>query len=367
MKLLPITRYTQCACNTAEITQGWNHAPTHTPQRHRQDWFCDSGLSIIFSAKVSPAPAWIGDQSIIFIDIRSPSIDNFAFGMTASWSAAPATGIIKAHIPSRASHPTSFMLWDHHVQASPQRGQARWVLCCFQERPSFSLAFYLIIIIQGVIKQEFCLHLIFSDKTPLFRGAERRLMLNKSCIPQIQCTWHSYLISICGYANVQCLSNLINLLLRQSENMNQSWATSAGSGQGDERLRWKHCFMFLPSFGTHIQTKTLPLLRRQQKAKVKKKEKEKKNYRGIITKISAAPPKTNQSWFRVWTKYLQPEFPNCPSCRLVLWFTGGWQGAGRRATRFPDCSIVKSFFSLPTWKALNNVYKMLGNPGRFPI
>ena len=106
---------------------------------------------------------------------------------------------------------------------------------------------------------------------------------------------------------------------------------------------------------------------KKQKSKKKKKEKEKKNYRGIITKISAAPPKTNQSWFRVWTKYLQPEFPNCPSCRLVLWFTGGWQGAGRRATRFPDCSIVKSFFSLPTWKALNNVYKMLGNPGRFPI
>ena len=61
------------------------------------------------------------------------------------------------------------------------------------------------------------------------------------------------------------------------------------------------------------------------------------------------------------------QFLNCPSCRLILWFTGGWQGAGRRVTLFPDCSIVKSFFSLPTLKALNNVYKMLGNPGRFPI
>ena len=277
-----------------------------TPQRHRQDWFCDSGLSIIFSAKVSPAPAWIGDQSIIFTDVRSPSIDNFAFGMTASWSAAPATSIIKAHIPSRASHPTSFMLWDHHVQASPQRGQARWVLCCFQERPSFSLAFYLIIIIQGVIKQEFCLHLIFSDKTPLFRGAERRLVLNKSCIPQIQCTWHSYLISICGYANVQCLSNLINLLLRQSENMNQSWATSAAPAKGMRGCGKNTVSCSCRPLALIFKQRLFLYLgdSKKQKSKKKKKRKRKKNYRGIITKISAAPPKTNQSWFRVWTKYL---------------------------------------------------------------
>ena len=183
-------------------------------------------------------------------------------------------------------------------------------------------------------------------------------MLNKSCIPQIQCTWHSYLISICGYANVRRLSNLINLLLRQSENMNQSWATSAPRAKGMRGCGKNTVSCSKDSSSTWETAKS-----KSQKKKKKKKKLPRHNNQDIpcttqdkpgliqgLNKISAAR-----------------QFLNCPSCRLILWFTGGWQGAGRRATLFPDCSIVKSFFSLPTLKALNNVYKMLGNPGRFPI
>lgn len=150
-------------------------------------------------------------------------------------------------------------------------------------------------IIQRVIKQEFCLHLIFSDKTPLFQGAERWLMLNKSCIPQIQCTWHSYLISICGYANVQRLSNLINLLLRQSENMNQAWATSAPRAKGMRGCGKNTVSCSCRPLVLIFKQRLVLYLGDSKKQKSKKKRKRKKNYRGIITKISPAPPKTNQS------------------------------------------------------------------------
>lgn len=210
------------------------------------------------------------------------------------------------------------MLWDHHVQVSPQRGQARWVLCCFQEGPSFSLGFYLIVIIQRVIKQEFRLHLIFSDKTPLFRGAERRLMLNKSCIPQIQCTWHSYLISICGYANVQCLSNLINLLLRQSENMNQSWATSAARAKGMRGCGKNTVSCSCRPLALIFKQRLFLYLGDSKKQKSKKKKKRKKlsrhNNQGLPC-IAQDKPELVQGLNKISAV---SQFPNCPSCRLIL-------------------------------------------------
>lgn len=76
-------------------------------------------------------------------------------------------------------------------------------------------------------------------------------------------------------------SNLINLFLRQSKNVNQSSATNTGSGTplSIARIIWKHilhienCFIFLPSFATVIQTKTsyLSLHSWQQKLKNAKK------------------------------------------------------------------------------------------------
>lgn len=93
-----------------------------------------------------------------------------------------------------------------------------------------------------------------------------------------------YLISIREYANAQCLSNLINLFLRQSRNVNQSCATSIGTGadQGSENplkytqaAYWNTVSSLFPSFGTLIQTKALTslYLADSQKQKWKKKKK----------------------------------------------------------------------------------------------
>ena len=96
-----------------------------------------------------------------------------------------------------------------------------------------------------------------------------------------------YLISICEYANVQCLSNLINLLLRQSENVNQSWATSAENDadqatrrSGKLRLRVERLF-HLPALLWHsnankASSSPQPTAKSKSQKKRKKKEKKKK-------------------------------------------------------------------------------------------
>lgn len=63
---------------------------------------------------------------------------------------------------------------------------------------------------------------------------------------------------------------------------------------------------------------------------------------------------------------LQPSLPTAQVVSFCYLLGAGW-GVGLRATCFPCCNAVEQSFTLPTLKALNNVYKMLGNPGRFPI
>lgn len=98
-----------------------------------------------------------------------------------------------------------------------------------------------------------------------------------------------YLISIREYANAQCLSNLINLFLRQSQNVNPSWATSARSlriraGEAAEpRLQAEPRSVLTLSSGTLIQTKTLTFPTRLT---ANSKSEKKKKCQGITIEIS---------------------------------------------------------------------------------
>lgn len=75
-------------------------------------------------------------------------------------------------------------------------------------------------------------------------------------------------------------SNLINLFLRQSKNVNQSSATNTGSGTllSIVRISWKHILhieklFHLPSSATLIQTKTSYLSLHSWQQKLKNTEK----------------------------------------------------------------------------------------------
>lgn len=150
--------------------------------------------------------------------------------------------------------------------------------------------------------------------------------------------------------------------------MNQSCATSArnGADQGCENCTLKYCFIFILSFGTRIQTKTLTFLylADSKKQKWKRKKQMLKDDNPDLP-LHHHTQTRGDSWFEqnLHRKTLS-QLPKL-SYFVIYWGVGG--GREERAACFPYCNAVESSFSLPTLKALNNVYKMLGNPGRFPI